>query len=210
MARRCASASARCCPACAFSPRQANDLRIDGRLVEGRGEVDESLITGETMPRSVAPGSLIHAGTVNLSGAMVTEATATDDNTLLADESAPDDGSRAGARPLRAAGRSRRPVLRAGRPHPGRCHVSWLARRRAGLGGRADHCHRRAHHHLPLRAGACSAGGAGGGGQSAVRQGGSAEAPDSRTSSEGRATGMPAPSAPRARAPVPTQTPTPP
>ncbi len=58
---------------------------VDGRVVEGRGEVDESLITGETAPRAVAPGALIHAGTVNLAGSLVTEATATDDNTLLAE-----------------------------------------------------------------------------------------------------------------------------
>jgi Cu2+-exporting ATPase len=55
----------------------------DGRIVEGRGEVDESLITGETLPRAVVPGSVIYAGTVNLSGPMLTEATATDQNTLL-------------------------------------------------------------------------------------------------------------------------------
>ncbi len=58
---------------------------VDGRVIEGRGEVDESLITGETMPVVVAPGTLVHAGTVNLSGSVVTEATATDDNTLLAE-----------------------------------------------------------------------------------------------------------------------------
>ncbi len=55
----------------------------DGRIVEGQGEVDEGLITGETVPRTVAPGSIIYAGTVNLSGPMLTEATATDQNTLL-------------------------------------------------------------------------------------------------------------------------------
>ncbi len=55
----------------------------DGRIVEGRGEVDESLITGETLPRAVTPGELIYAGTVNLSGPMLTEATATDQSTLL-------------------------------------------------------------------------------------------------------------------------------
>lgn len=58
---------------------------VDGRLLEGSGEVDESLITGETTPRAVEPGALIYAGTVNLSGSMVSEATATDDNTLLAE-----------------------------------------------------------------------------------------------------------------------------
>ncbi len=58
---------------------------VDGRVLDGRGDVDESLITGETAPRSVAPGDCIYAGTVNLSGALVTEATATDQNTLLAE-----------------------------------------------------------------------------------------------------------------------------
>jgi Cu2+-exporting ATPase len=55
----------------------------DGRIVEGRGEVDESLITGETLPRAVAPGSVVYAGTLSLSGAMVAEASATDHDTLL-------------------------------------------------------------------------------------------------------------------------------
>ena len=58
---------------------------VDGRVLDGRGEVDESLITGETVPRAVAPGAQIYAGTVNLSGSLVTEATATDQNTLLAE-----------------------------------------------------------------------------------------------------------------------------
>jgi Cu2+-exporting ATPase len=58
---------------------------VDGRVVEGHGEVDASLITGETMPVSVAPGAPIYAGTVNLSGSLITEATATDQNTLLAE-----------------------------------------------------------------------------------------------------------------------------
>jgi Cu2+-exporting ATPase len=58
---------------------------VDGRLLDGRGEVDESLITGEAAPRSVAPGARIYAGTVNMSGSLVTEATATDENTLLAE-----------------------------------------------------------------------------------------------------------------------------
>jgi Cu2+-exporting ATPase len=58
---------------------------VDGRVLDGRGEVDESLITGETAPRAVAPGAQIYAGTVNMSGSLVTEATATDQNTLLAE-----------------------------------------------------------------------------------------------------------------------------
>jgi Cu2+-exporting ATPase len=58
---------------------------VDGRVVEGRGEVDESLITGETAPRAVSPGALVYAGTVSLTAPLVTEASATDQNTLLAE-----------------------------------------------------------------------------------------------------------------------------
>jgi Cu2+-exporting ATPase len=57
----------------------------DGRIVDGRGEVDESLITGETVPRAVTPGARVYAGTVNLSGPMLAEATATDQGTLLSE-----------------------------------------------------------------------------------------------------------------------------
>jgi Cu2+-exporting ATPase len=55
----------------------------DGRILEGAGEVDESLITGETLPRAVAPGAQIYAGTINLSGPILAEATTTDQSTLL-------------------------------------------------------------------------------------------------------------------------------
>jgi Cu2+-exporting ATPase len=58
---------------------------VDGKVINGRSDVDESLITGETMPRSIAVGDLVYAGTVNLSGPIVTEATAADENTLLAE-----------------------------------------------------------------------------------------------------------------------------
>ena len=58
---------------------------VDGRVLDGRSEVDESLITGETAPRSVAAGAQIYAGTTNLSGSLVTQATATDQGTLLAE-----------------------------------------------------------------------------------------------------------------------------
>lgn len=60
-------------------------IPVDGRVLTGATHVDTSLITGETVPRAAAQGDLVHAGTVNLSGAIVVEATATDDNTLLAD-----------------------------------------------------------------------------------------------------------------------------
>ncbi len=58
---------------------------VDGRIVEGESEIDESLITGETLPRWAVPGADVHAGTVNMTRAVTVEATATDDSTLLAE-----------------------------------------------------------------------------------------------------------------------------
>lgn len=57
----------------------------DGRLLNGSGDVDQSLITGESTPCRVGPGSFIYAGTINLSGPMLVEASSTSDNTLLAE-----------------------------------------------------------------------------------------------------------------------------
>jgi P-type Cu2+ transporter len=60
-------------------------IPVDGRLITGESEIDESLITGETLPRWAAPGADVHAGTVNMTRAVTVEATATDDSTLLAE-----------------------------------------------------------------------------------------------------------------------------
>jgi P-type Cu2+ transporter len=57
----------------------------DGTLLQGSGDVDQSLITGESAPRRVEPGAFIYAGTINLSAPMLVEATSTSDSTLLAE-----------------------------------------------------------------------------------------------------------------------------
>ena len=43
---------------------------VDGRVVEGEGEVDESTITGEAEPVGKAGGDLLHEATVNLHGVL--------------------------------------------------------------------------------------------------------------------------------------------
>ncbi len=60
-------------------------VAADGRVLQGSGEVDQSLITGESRPCRVAPGAFVYAGTINLSGPLVVEATTGSDNTLLAE-----------------------------------------------------------------------------------------------------------------------------
>jgi Cu2+-exporting ATPase len=57
----------------------------DGLVRKGESEIDESLITGETLPRTAAPGAEIHAGTLNLGAPLEMEVRAADDSTLLAE-----------------------------------------------------------------------------------------------------------------------------
>lgn len=58
---------------------------VDGKVVAGEGEIDESLITGESLPRAVKVGDQVYAGCVNLGGSLTISATATDQNTLLSE-----------------------------------------------------------------------------------------------------------------------------
>lgn len=43
---------------------------VDGTVSAGTGEVDASLLTGETMPKAVVPGDTVHAGMVNAGPAL--------------------------------------------------------------------------------------------------------------------------------------------
>jgi Cu2+-exporting ATPase len=60
-------------------------IGVDGAIVEGRSEVDTSLITGESVPAPVKPGDLVYAGAVNLGPALRVTARAAGGNTLLAE-----------------------------------------------------------------------------------------------------------------------------
>ncbi|MGZ5851903.1 MAG: heavy metal translocating P-type ATPase [Hyphomicrobium sp.] len=60
-------------------------VAADGVLMEGAGEVDQSLITGETLPVTVKAGDMIYAGTLNLMQPLTIEVTAADSTTLLAE-----------------------------------------------------------------------------------------------------------------------------
>jgi len=49
-------------------------IPVDGSVVGGRSFVDQSTITGESMPLEKAPGSVVFAGTMNQSGALEVQA----------------------------------------------------------------------------------------------------------------------------------------
>jgi Cu2+-exporting ATPase len=50
--------------------RAGERVAVDGIVEDGRSEVNQSLVTGETAPVEVAPGALVYAGALNMSGAL--------------------------------------------------------------------------------------------------------------------------------------------
>lgn len=60
-------------------------IAVDGRIVSGTTDIDEQLITGETIPRTANPGDTVYAGTIALTAPVEVEATAADDATLIAE-----------------------------------------------------------------------------------------------------------------------------
>ena len=66
-----------------FVVRPGQNVATDGTVEEGRTAIDESAVTGESVPVEKQPGDRVFAGTSNAHGALVVEATATAaDNTL--------------------------------------------------------------------------------------------------------------------------------
>jgi heavy metal translocating P-type ATPase len=63
--------------------RPGEKVPVDGELVEGKGTVDESMVTGEPMPVSKAAGSKVTAGTINQTGGFVMRAEKVGADTLL-------------------------------------------------------------------------------------------------------------------------------
>jgi len=65
-----------------FKP--GSKIAVDGVVVEGHSAVDESAITGESMPEDKEVGSRVFAGTVNQDGLLKVEATGVGADTTLA------------------------------------------------------------------------------------------------------------------------------
>lgn len=63
--------------------RPGEKVPVDGELVEGKGTVDESMVTGEPMPVAKTPGAKVTAGTINQTGGFVMRAEKVGADTLL-------------------------------------------------------------------------------------------------------------------------------
>jgi Cu+-exporting ATPase len=64
--------------------RPGEKVPVDGQVVEGRAAIDESMVTGESMPVEKEPGSKIIGGTLNGSGGFVMRAEKVGRDTMLA------------------------------------------------------------------------------------------------------------------------------
>lgn len=60
-------------------------IPVDGCVISGTSDLDCSLVTGESQPLRVEPGSMLRAGTLNLSGPLTVEATAAAGESFLAE-----------------------------------------------------------------------------------------------------------------------------
>ncbi len=67
-----------------FVVRPGERIATDGKVIDGASAVDESMITGESIPIEVTQGNTVIGATLNTSGRLVVEATAIGSDTALA------------------------------------------------------------------------------------------------------------------------------
>ena len=64
--------------------RPGDGIPVDGELLEGKGAVDESMVTGESMPAAKQPGDKLIGGTVNGISSLIMRADKVGADTMLA------------------------------------------------------------------------------------------------------------------------------
>ncbi len=97
--------------------RPGERVPADGMIIGGTSEIDESLVTGETMARSVGAGAKVYAGSINFSGALTMRVDAAGAGTLVDEvERLLDKATQAKSQTVRLADRASRlyaPVVHA-------------------------------------------------------------------------------------------------
>lgn len=58
-------------------------IPVDGKIIQGESTIDESLLTGESMPVTKKPNDMVTGGTINYSDVLIVETTRTGINTTL-------------------------------------------------------------------------------------------------------------------------------
>jgi P-type Cu2+ transporter len=85
--------------------RPGERIAVDGIVTEGRSEIDQSRVTGETLPASAARDCMVYAGTLNVSGALRVRVAATERGARPNDVPRMSDRA-AGAGPVRLSDRA--------------------------------------------------------------------------------------------------------
>lgn len=67
-----------------FILKPGDSIPVDGTVIEGESSVDESALTGESIPVDKTPGSQVSAGTINSSGYLRCEALRVGEDTAIA------------------------------------------------------------------------------------------------------------------------------
>ncbi|MDE2274857.1 MAG: HAD-IC family P-type ATPase, partial [Burkholderiales bacterium] len=64
--------------------RPGEKVPVDGELIDGKGNVDEAMVTGEPIPTGKQPGDDVIGGSVNQAGTLVVEVTKVGEDSFLA------------------------------------------------------------------------------------------------------------------------------
>ena len=100
----------------------------DGTIDNGRSEIDESLITGETARRAIAPGDTVYAGSLNYAGTLTLTVTAAGGATLIDEiETLLEKAASAKSRAMRLADRASRVYAPVVHITAALTFVGWLA-----------------------------------------------------------------------------------
>ena len=113
-----------------FVVRPGEKIATDGVVVEGESAVDRSLLTGESVPVEVGPGSEVAGATVNTYGRLVVRATSVGADTALAQIARLVEAGAVGQGAGAAARRPRLGGVRPGRARDLAGHARGLAARR--------------------------------------------------------------------------------
>jgi Cu+-exporting ATPase len=79
--RRCESNLCKSATSCASDP--GDSIPVDGEVLEGRSAVDESMVTGESLPTAKEAGSKLIGGTLNGTGSLIMRADKVGEGTML-------------------------------------------------------------------------------------------------------------------------------
>lgn len=63
--------------------RPGERIPVDGEISEGRSSIDESMISGESIPAGKGPGEEVTGGSLNLTGRLIIQATKTGEDSFL-------------------------------------------------------------------------------------------------------------------------------